>query len=256
MLLTWLADCLRQAGLTVIECPGWETRGRPSGAFGPMKGVLAHHTGSNPRGGAAPDLQTCIKGRPDLAGPLCHLLLDRNAVWHVIAAGRCNHAGEGSWHGVTDGNAHLIGIEAENDGVREAWSTAEMESYVHGVAALLTHIGADSVMCAGHKEYALPRGRKVDPDFDMVAFRDHVEAIMALGHAPAPVAVAKTDPERSMLRKGDQGDSVKELQRALGIKDDGFFGPATRNAVQAFQAGHGLVVDGLVGPTTWKALGH
>jgi len=112
-------------------------------------------------------------------------------------------------------------------------------------------------MCAGHKEFATPRGRKVDPAFDMVAFRERVEAIMLAGvanHAPA-IPVAATDPKRSMLRKGDRGESVRELQRKLGLTPDGNFGPRTDAAVKAFQTDKGLVADGLVGPATWAALG-
>ncbi len=29
-------------------------------------------------------------------------------------------------------------------------------------------------MCCGHKEYAIPRGRKIDPTFDMNKFRENV----------------------------------------------------------------------------------
>lgn len=256
--LTWLADALRQAGMAVVEEPGWKDRGR--GEFGPPKGVLIHHTASNAKGGDAPDLGIVVNGRadPPLTGPLCNLLLSRSAVFHVIAAGRANHAGPGMWHGVTQGNSELIGIEAENDGVHEPWPSGQMDALVHGTATILKHVGADSVMAAGHKEYALPRGRKVDPDFDMIAFREHVENVIDLG-ATVPLQilpVVQTDPARSMLRKGDHGVSVAELQRLLGIAHDGFFGPMTEAAVKQFQKSHGLAVDGLVGPATWRAIGH
>ena len=45
------------------------------------------------------------------------------------------------------------------------------------------------------------------------------------------------------------------VQRALGISADGVFGHQTRRAVKAFQAAHGLEVDGVVGPVTLGALG-
>jgi peptidoglycan hydrolase-like protein with peptidoglycan-binding domain len=62
------------------------------------------------------------------------------------------------------------------------------------------------------------------------------------------------------IREGDSGDVVRRLQRALrrtpdlSITIDGKFGPQTEQAVRRFQAGAGLVVDGIVGPHTWTAL--
>ena len=35
-----------------------------------------------------------------------------------------------------------------------------------------------NIMAAGHKEYALPAGRKIDPSFDMGLFRTAVAQIM------------------------------------------------------------------------------
>lgn len=57
-----------------------------------------------------------------------------------------------------------------------------------------------------------------------------------------------------ILKVGSRGRSVVELQRALGIADDGAFGPATLAAVRAFQEEAGLAVDGIVGWRTWDAL--
>ena len=250
----WLADVLRAAGLTVTEEPGWKTRGRP-GAFTPM-GVLLHHTSSNPRGGDLAALSTVRDGRPrdNLPGPLSQLMLGRDGGWHVVAAGRCNHAGRGKWRGLTSGNRDLIGVEAENDGRGEVWPERQLTSYARGVAALLAHLKADDSMAAGHKEFALPKGRKVDPTFDMVDMRADVAAIM--GGAPAGAVVPRTvEPTRAMLRKGSSGPSVRQLQKLLGVTVDGDFGPATEKAVKTFQKRKHLVVDGLVGPATWKALG-
>lgn len=59
---------------------------------------------------------------------------------------------------------------------------------------------------------------------------------------------------RSLLKRGDKGEDVKLLQKALGLKADGNFGPKTEQAVRNFQGSHGLKMDGLVGPTTQRAI--
>lgn len=251
-MLTWLADVLRSAGLTVVEEPGWQIRGQ--GEMGVVKGVMEHHT-AGPLTGDSPSLGVVIHGRPDLPGPLSHLFLTRGGVFHVIAAGRCFHAGRGTWMGIANGNEQFIGIEAENAGTGlDHWPIPQIQAYQRGVAAILKHLNQDDVWAVGHKEYALPKGRKVDPSFDMITFRQGVQLAMGGMQASLPWP-ASTDPHRDMLRKGSHGDSVKELQYALGITDDGFFGPQTDAAVRAFQQKNGLVVDGLVGPATWAKLG-
>ncbi len=61
------------------------------------------------------------------------------------------------------------------------------------------------------------------------------------------------------LRLCDTGPAVRELQSALNVSGarldvDGYFGPATNDAVLEFQRSKALVPDGLVGPATWSAL--
>jgi hypothetical protein len=58
-----------------------------------------------------------------------------------------------------------------------------------------------------------------------------------------------------VLRKGDKGSAVKDLQEFLEITADGDFGPGTEAAVKKWQAENGLVADGIVGPKTWDAMG-
>jgi peptidoglycan hydrolase-like protein with peptidoglycan-binding domain len=56
------------------------------------------------------------------------------------------------------------------------------------------------------------------------------------------------------LKKGHKGERVAFVQRTLGLKADGIFGPATKKAVKSFQRRKGLTVDGIVGPATWSRL--
>lgn len=57
------------------------------------------------------------------------------------------------------------------------------------------------------------------------------------------------------LQQGSTGSCVSQLQTRLNqlgahLTVDGNFGPATRNAVEAFQGRSSIGVDGIVGPTT------
>lgn len=56
------------------------------------------------------------------------------------------------------------------------------------------------------------------------------------------------------LRKGDTGDEVIALQKALKLYPDGIFGAITVEAVKAVQLKYGIEVDGIVGPMTWAVL--
>lgn len=67
------------------------------------------------------------------------------------------------------------------------------------------------------------------------------------------------------LREGDRGDQVRLMQNYLvalsnsypsipKITADGAFGPATAQAVRAFQELYGLQADGVIGPDTWQAI--
>jgi len=65
------------------------------------------------------------------------------------------------------------------------------------------------------------------------------------------VAPAAAHP---VLRVGDRGPAVAYLQKRLGVKASGVYGPLTLAAVVAFQKWRGLPARGIVGPATWRAL--
>lgn len=253
-MLTDLADAARASGLPVVEEPGWRTRGH-GGLAGPPQAIICHHT-AGPTTGDAPSLRVVRDGRPDLAGPLAHLVLARSGTVHVVAAGLCWHAGATfqPWQS----NAHAIGIEAEATG-RDPWPDVQYKAYVRLCRALADHYDVPYARVLGHKEVASPAGRKIDPNFGMDAFRAAIADDGGAAPDTAPAAAALPT-----LRRGDTGPAVAALQRFLNaepwrpplpvLKPDGIFGPATVAVVRSAQEQCGVTgpdADGeIVGPRT------
>lgn len=183
---TNLANRLRAAGLRVVECSGWTTRG--SSDFNP-RGSVNHHT-AGPASGATPSLNTCINGRPDLAGPLCNVMQSRepdgNDIAYVVAAGRANHAGEGGWRGLS-GNSSVWGLEIEHTG------TSPLSQGRQQIAAAI-----HAAMYGGNVDYVCQHyewtTRKIDAatGVDGNAFRNMVAA----GGAPPEPPTPKPPPWR------------------------------------------------------------
>lgn len=73
-----------------------------------------------------------------------------------------------------------------------------------------------------------------------------------------PWVAYETGPApRRMLRLSTPrmtGGDVRVVQGVVGVDQDGILGPDTARAVVAWQAAHGLVADGVVGPATWAAM--
>lgn len=261
--LTWLLEVLTNAGLKVAEVDGWQTRGRND--LGTIMGVMCHHTGAVAKGNM-PALRSLVEGRTNpkpTPGPLANLGVGRDGTYYLIAAGRANHAGEGTWRGVTNGNASFIGIEVENTGASDdfPWPPVQIDAVYRGAAAMLKYLGRTADFCIGHKEYALPLGRKIDPNINMDDFRLRVSSILN-GATPAPIlipavepATAAGGPGRPTLRRGMMGPLVELVQRKSGVPlVDGIFGAKTEAAMREFQRVHELVPDGIVGPKTWEVL--
>ena len=79
--------------------------------------------------------------------------------------------------------------------------------------------------------------------------------------APQEIVPEQADalPMDALLRRGDRGEDVKALQRALrhigyDLEIDGVFGRITLECVKSFQGSNSLVRDGIVGPLTWRKL--
>lgn len=86
---------------------------------------------------------------------------------------------------------------------------------------------------------------------------------LPVGTTDVVTAVAVTAsaelPAWPTIRQGSLGQPVRRLQyllkaRGACVAVDGIFGPRTTAALRTYQGIHGLVVDGIVGPQTWRSV--
>lgn len=190
--------------------------------------MVFHHTASNKSGGSAPALGICRDGRPGIPGPLCNVLIGRDGTVHVMAAGRANHAGRGGpFRNIPrdSGNAFLVGVEVENDGIGEKWSAELLQTADVVFATLLLGLRRRSSWLIGHKEWAPTR--KIDPArLDMAHIRKRVSAEMRMigrDHTkavqPAGIHVVKTGDTLFRIALKHRM-SVAELKKMNGLTGD------------------------------------
>lgn len=213
--LTSLATFLRDAGLQVVEEPGWKARGNP--LPGMPDTIVVHHTATSDRApGDLPTRRLLIEGRSDLPGPLCQIALSRAGVVHLVSSGKANHAGKGVWKGQSS-SGYTVGVEAENDGSGRPWPVKQLDAYERLCAALCRYLNVGADRVCGHREWALPRGRKTDPaGIDMDAFRDRVRSHLTSQEGDddmTPEQARKQDEIHQMLtqltapRRADKSDA-------------------------------------------------
>jgi peptidoglycan hydrolase-like protein with peptidoglycan-binding domain len=80
-------------------------------------------------------------------------------------------------------------------------------------------------------------------------------AVLGAGAAVGQQAASSGSVSSGLLAAGAHGSAVSAVQRALGISASGVFDQETKAAVEHFQRRRGLLVDGIVGPQTRRALG-
>lgn len=167
-------EVARRTGYPVVEA--WS--GHNAGQMGVVYGAMLHHTGTSiGAAGDYPTLKIVRDGRSDLNNSLCMYGLGRSGTIYCISEKLSWHAGAGNWKGVTDGNGHFVGIEAESDG--KTWYPAQLDAYQRLVASIQIQAGRDASWAPAHKEYALPAGRKPDPsNINLVDFRNKVQAFI------------------------------------------------------------------------------
>jgi hypothetical protein len=172
---------LRAEGVKVVEVGNWRTHNRAGhGAWGPLNGSIVHHTVSK---GTASTVAMVRDGYASLPGPLCHGMIAKDGVVHMVGWGRTNHGGggdpavlarviaedygdrppkptRGNANGV-DGNARFYGWECENlgDG-KDPWPAAQYDAIVRVQAALCRAHGWSAKSVIGHLEWSAD---KVDP---------------------------------------------------------------------------------------------
>ena len=205
----FLPELLKAWGVKVKEMDAWRDRGE--GDFTDIIGVMAHHTA-----GANTSAEYIAKN-PGLSGGLSSQIhLARDGVATICGAGVAWHAGgnetatpswakgqvqiktrhANKWQSL--GNAKMIGIEAVNSGDgTQAWPEVQMDAYARCCAAICWHLGLPVSRVLAHKEFA--PSRKIDPNFDMAAFRRRVQK-----HLDNPPTSQEddmfTDNDRAMLR--------------------------------------------------------
>lgn len=166
---------LRAEGVKVIEYQSWRTHNRNhKGAWGPVNGVMLHHTVSS---GALSSVELCYNGYAELPGPLCHGVITKDGTVYLVGNGRTNHAGggdpnvlqavtderyndrppvpqRGNANGV-DGNAHFYGFECINLGNgKDPWPAEQVEAMVRVSAALCRSHVWSSKSAIAHREWS------------------------------------------------------------------------------------------------------
>lgn len=159
-LMVKVARRLRSWGWTVLEMPGWQTRGRPDAELRATH-IIPHHTA------AAVDVDRILRdGRSGLPGPLCNFAVHRNEDIVLVAAGKANHAGV-----ATVPNQKGWGIESTGPVPVSARGKSAFPNYRAQLAlcvAIRLEEGWGVDRIRAHKEIAVPDGRKPDPAFGSV----------------------------------------------------------------------------------------
>lgn len=228
---------LRAEGLEVVGYDDWadHNRGQRGDGWGPMHGVVLHHTvtgGATPAATAA-SVALCATGYEDLPGPVCHGVIDKQGVVHLVGWGRANHAGLGDAdvlaaviaekplppprHLNTDGNARFYGFECINWGDnKDHWPAAQVEAMVRASAALCRAHGwgkQGKTSVIGHLEWQVGKPDPRGPGFPGMAMM-RARVAERLTH-PANWSPGDADPAADTYTVKD-GDTLSKIAKAVG----------------------------------------
>ncbi|MFV2117168.1 peptidoglycan-binding protein [Streptomyces sp. Act-28] len=288
-----LLAALRAEGVTVVERPGWRTHNRNrAGAWGPVSGVMIHHTVTS---GTAASVDLCSRGYAGLPGPLCHGVIAKDGTVHLVGNGRANHAGGGDpsvlqavitetyrdrpprprvhqgGAGAVDGNARFYGFECVNLGNgTDPWPAAQLDAVERVGAALCRAHGWGARSVIGHLEWS---DQKIDPrGFAMAGMRERIQKRLDAAPStrePAPSKPAaprhQPFPGTAFFRSRPDSPIVTAMGRRLVAEGCGRYrvgpGPrwseADRESYAAWQRKLGFTgsdADGWPGATSWNVL--
>ncbi|TDT41061.1 N-acetylmuramoyl-L-alanine amidase [Streptomyces sp. BK208] len=212
---------LRDEGLVVVEVGDWRNHNRNhKGAWGPVNGVMIHHTVTR---GSAATVEICRKGYESLPGPLCHGVITKDGRVYLVGYGRANHAGLGDDDVLravvaeqalppdneanTDGNRHFYGFECENLGDGDdPWPAAQLDAIERAAAAVCRHHGWSGRSVIGHLEW---QPGKVDPrGFTMTSMRARVEERLTHPAGWTPGDAEEEDMPRAISRSDDDAQQI------------------------------------------------
>lgn len=152
-------------------------------------------------------------------------------------------------NGVGNNNSYTYHICLVGNG---SFTEAQEEAWSERVAFNMDRLGIGVNNVKGHRE--MPGASTACPGINMDTVRN------AIGNG---TTVKGSTSPATLLRKGDSGADVRRLQNDLlkageklpqyGV--DGHYGEETVVAVEAFQARHGLTIDGIAGNETINKLG-
>ncbi|GGZ82181.1 peptidoglycan recognition protein family protein [Streptomyces rubiginosohelvolus] len=206
-----LLKALRDEGLKVVEHRSWRTNNRNhKGPWGPAHGVMIHHTVTS---GTANSVELCYNGHSALPGPLCHGVIDKAGVVHLVGNGRTNHAGLGDDDVLravaaeaktlpadneanTDGNRHFYGFECVNLGNgKDPWPEAQLLAIERAAAALCRAHGWSERSVIGHLEW---QPGKIDPrGFTMDSMRGRISNRLETKAPTKPTKPALPNPPKA-----------------------------------------------------------
>jgi len=169
-----LLQALRNAGLNVIEEPGWRTRGKRWNVDGKPEGVMQHHT--------APPNPYPIKRLygPPLYRIKANMATHEDGRLYLVAYGACNYSSgygmkailencvrksiapthNGTKRGTKSGNRHFWNYENSHPGDGSPIPQVQLDTIIESNRIVNDHFGLNPEQTISHAEWTK---RKIDP---------------------------------------------------------------------------------------------